>query len=149
MVNIIFLKIVGIFTYLGRLLVYGYGTFVRATCERKRQLSKQPQNAIAASVYAKMGNLYPQLKLFCDDLNVILYHGSAKWCCENIDMIEQFCKRILKDRSRGFPQEINVILRKISICSRNVKHENKAIGFMFQFCRVYLFQKLVRTILIH
>ncbi|CAG2226070.1 unnamed protein product [Mytilus edulis] len=139
-------------TYLGRLLLNGFGTFVRATCVikgqlLKRQLLKQPQNAIAA-VFAKMGNLDSQLKLFYDDLNVILFHGSGKWCFENIDMIENFCKRILKDhRSRGFPQEINVILRKLSICSRNVKYENKAIGCVNQLYRVYLFQKLVRTIL--
>lgn len=137
---------VGIFTYLGRLLLNGFGTFVPATCVITRQLLKQPQNAIAA-VFAKMGNLNSQLKLFYDDLNVILFHGSVIWCFENIDMIEKFCKRMLKDRSRGFPQEKNVILRKLSICSRNVKHENKAMGCVYQLYRVYLFQELVRTIL--
>ncbi|CAC5424354.1 unnamed protein product [Mytilus coruscus] len=108
----------------------------------KRRLMEQPQKAFS-DVYAKIRNVYKQLKLPVF-VKIILFYGSGKWCFENIDMIEQFCNRTLNDRSREFQQEINVTLRNISVCSRKVKNEDKSISYVYQLCRVLLYQELVR-----
>lgn len=108
-------------------------------------LMEQPQKALSY-VCAKMRNVYKQLTL-PDFVKVILFHGSGKWCFENIDMIEQFCNRALDDRSLVFPQDINVTLRNISVCNRKVKNEDKFTSYVFQICRVLLYQELVRKIL--